>query len=716
MARTSYAWGIDIGKCALKAVRCRISSEPRKIEADAFDYIEYPMILTQPEADPVELVRAALAEFIGRNKLQGDRVAVSVPGQLGLTKFIKLPPIEAKKIPDIVKYEARQQIPFPLDQVVWDWQRLAGGIEESGFVLDAEVGVFAMKREQVFKALAPLTSAGIEVDVLQLSPIALANMVMFDQLPDPATVDPDSPPPSVVLVSTGVDTTDLVITNGFRIWQRSMPIGGSNFTKALVQGMKLTFAKAEQLKRNAVRAEDPKAVFNAMKPVFNEFASELQRSLNYFTGADRSAKIGKVLLLGNATKLRGLSDFVAKQLNLDVQRLDAYRGLEGAVVTSAAAFKDNRLAFGTAYGLALQAAGGAGLNTNLLPGEIIRERLIAAKKPWAVGAMVGLLGAAAVSFMGMFFAWSTYAPDLYADAFAKADAAKTRSQAAISGLEETRKKQADAIAQQQFLVQTEDHRFQVLDMMRAVETLLPHDDPANIPAFPGDRYELHIDSMDCQYFNDLAPWFAALKEQWTETHPAEEVDEEQPAAPADPSAAPPDGGPVAEGAAAPAVESGPTGPGWVIQLTGHHYHNEDHHKPDDTAQFVRSTIVQGLLGKGDEVLVAAGPLAGKKVPVAELGLGYPVIVNSANLRLERVAAPAGGPQQPTSFSTVDSEDTIPPQGGFPGAPAPGAPGLANQGVELKRFDFTLQFTWQPTVPGAPKPPAPAADAAAPPTN
>ena len=178
MARTSYAWGIDIGKCALKAVRCRMSSEPRKIEADAFDYIEYPMILTQPEADPVELVRAALTEFIGRNKLQGDRVAVSVPGQLGLTKFIKLPPIEAKKIPDIVKYEARQQIPFPLDQVVWDWQRLAGGIEESGFVLDAEVGVFAMKREQVFKALAPLTSAGIEVDVLQLSPIALANMVM----------------------------------------------------------------------------------------------------------------------------------------------------------------------------------------------------------------------------------------------------------------------------------------------------------------------------------------------------------------------------------------------------------------------------------------------------------------------------------------------------------------------------------------------------------
>jgi len=58
--------------------------------------------------------------------------------------------------------------------------------------------------ERVNKALAPLTNAGIEVDVLQLQPIALANMVMFDQLPDPKSIDPDDPPPSIVLISIGV--------------------------------------------------------------------------------------------------------------------------------------------------------------------------------------------------------------------------------------------------------------------------------------------------------------------------------------------------------------------------------------------------------------------------------------------------------------------------------------------------------------------------------
>ena len=724
MARSPYVWGIDIGKCALKAVRCRVSTEPRKITAEAFDYIEYPMILSQPEADPVELVRSALSEFVGRNKLKGDRVAVSVPGQSGLSKFIKLPPIEAKKIPDIVKYEARQQIPFPLEQVEWDWQRLVGGIEEGGFVLDAEVGLFAMKREQVFKALAPLTEAGIEVDILQLSPMSLANMVIFDQLPDPTTIDPLEPPPSVVLVSMGVDATDLVITNGLRIWQRSMPIGGNNFTKSLVQGMKLTFAKAEQLKRNAARADNAKEVFNAMKPVFNEFASELQRSLNYFSGSDRSARIGKVLLLGNASKLKGLADFVSKQLNLEVHRLDTYRGLDGPDVITAPTFKENRLAFATAYGLALQGVQDASINTNLLPGEIVRERLIESKKPWAVGAMVGLLGASALSFLGTFFAWTTYSPELYANAFRDADSAKSRSAAALTSLDEAKKKQDDAIAQQQYLVRLADRRFQSIDMLRAVETLLPRDPQGKIPDNPADRNELHIDAIDCQWYPDLATWFEKVKPQWLETFPAEEVDEEEADKPADP--APADGTAPEGGDAAPAKkwtaadDPGPKGPGWVVQLKGHHYRNEDRHKPRVGIQFVRETIAQGLLGQLDDVAVTAGPLAGKLVPPSEIGISHPVIVSSQPIAIERVQGlnlPAAGDAAPEAGAATAGPPGGPgslrrgPLGsvalgmGPDAAAIPGMGQMMDEGTPLRRYDFVLQFGWQPTVPGAPKPAA-----------
>jgi type IV pilus assembly protein PilM len=690
MARSPFTWGIDIGRCGLKALRCRMSpTEPGKLIADAFDYIEYPMILSQPEADAAALLQDALREFLARNQLAGDRVAVAVPGQMALSKFIKLPPVEAKKIPDIVRYEARQQIPFPLDQVTWDWQRLAGGIEESGFVMDAEVAIFAMKREQFTKALAPLDEAGVEVDIVQLSPIALANLVMFDQLPPVDTIDHDKPPASIVLVTMGVDSTDIVVTNGLRIWQRTIPIGGNTFTKAIVSDLKLTFAKAEHVKRNAVRAEDPKAVFRAMRPVFNEFSGELQRSLNYFTGTDKTATIGKVLLLGNAAKLRGLSDYVSRQLQLEVHRLEKFQRLEGPAVLGAPAFRENRLAFGTAYGLALQGSGGSSFRTNLIPREIIRDRLIAEKRPWAVAALSGLLAAALVSFMGLFFAWRTYDNPGFAAAFDGADRVQRESQASQAAVEEARQRWQAAVDKQQFLARVHDRRFQALDLMRAVLTLLPSDPPGEVPEHPADRREIHVDSMDCQYFPDLALWYRGIEHKWRETHavPAGGRTAAPPAAAVEAGAGEPGaGGDDAEGAAAgeeraDGAAAGPQGPGWVIQIVGHHYHNEDRHKPDEDEQFVRTTIVKNLLGEGDRVVVSAGPRAGSRVDVRTLGIGYPVIVESLPVRTERVPL-----ARPLSV----------------GEQAPAAEPGKEEMLELKRYDFTLQFCWQPgEVPGLP---------------
>lgn len=703
MARSPYAWGIDIGKCGLKALRCQVSpTDPRKLVADAFEYIEYPMMLSQSDADPVELVRAAIEEFLSRHSLEGDRVAVAAPGQSGLAKFIKLPPIEAKKIPDIVKYEANQQIPFPLDQVRWDWQRLAGGIEESGFVMDAEVALFAMKREQVNKALAPFVNAGIDVDVLQLQPIALVNMAMFDLLPPTDTIDPDNPPASIVLVSIGVDSTDVVVTNGLRIWQRSMPIGGSSFTKGLVKEMKYTFQKAEQEKRNAVRAADPRAVFKAMRPVFTEFASELQRSLNYFTGTDKTATIGKVILLGNAAKLRGLSDFVAKQLQLDVQRIEKFNALEGPAVASNA-FRENRFAFGTAYGLALQAAGSSSLRTNLVPTEIVRDRMIAAKKPWAVAAMLGLLAAALINFAGMFLAWQSYAPAKYTQAFNAADQAKTRSAAAVSALEAVKLKQEEAASWQRYLVEVQERRFQSLDLLRAVTSLLPRDAEGPVPDDIGARREIHVDSLDMQFFPDLTTWFTGVLGNWAETQANAERQKPEAAnageaagaadaVVADAVAADPAADPAAAAGAA-----GPTGPGWVVQITGHHFHNQE--QGNEGEQFVRSTIVRNLLGEGDRVLVSAGVKSGDTVSVADLGISFPVLVFSSPIRKVQVQTAVAGSTGGPGFAGG------PGFGGGPGfTGGPSGTGTDTGTVDLKRYDFILQFSWRPTTPGSKLPP------------
>ncbi|MFT7641576.1 MAG: type IV pilus assembly protein PilM, partial [Pirellulaceae bacterium] len=396
MATSNAVWGIDIGQCALKAMRCTLDADGNMV-ADAFDFIEYPKILSQPEADREQLIADALQQFLSRNEVKGDKVAISVAGQNGLARFFKPPPVDSKKIPDIVKYEAKQQIPFALEDVIWDFQRMGGGAEVDGVALEAEIGLFAMKRDQVFRLLEPYEEAGFELDVIQLAPLSIYNFVshcLITDGPAPEDYNPEDPPESIVVISIGTDTTDIVVTNGFRVWQRNIPLGGNHFTKQLTKELKLTFAKAEHLKRNARQAEGAKAIFQAMRPAFNDLLTEVQRSMNFFHNNDKAAKISGMVMLGNAVKLPGLQSYLSKNLGYEIMDLNESTWktrISGPAVLSSPAFKDNILAFGVCYGLCLQALGQSHLSTNLLPREIITQRLVREKKPWAVAAVSAIM-------------------------------------------------------------------------------------------------------------------------------------------------------------------------------------------------------------------------------------------------------------------------------------------------------------------------------------
>jgi len=395
-------WGIDLGQCALKALRLQMVDGT--LTATAFDYVEYPKILSQPDAEPDQLTREALEQFLSRNSLRGDQVAISVPGQAGLARFVKLPPVEEKKIADIVKFEAKQQIPFNLDEVVWDFQKLGAGSVVDGFALETEIGLFAMKRDQINRSLQVFKEIGVEVHVIQMAPLALCNFVAYDLLGKDPGVDEGSDE-CVVALDIGTDSSNLVITNGGRvIWQRPVPLGGNHFTRALTKELKLTFAKAEHLKRNATKSPPEfKKIMVALKPVFNDFVGEVQRSLGYFNNTHRDAQISYMIGLGNAFRLPVLQKFLGEKLGLEVRKLDKMQRLEGEEVLSAGIYTENILSFAVAYGLALQGLNLGRVTTNLLPGELRTERMIRAKKPWAVAAasllLVGLGAAAAEGYL-----------------------------------------------------------------------------------------------------------------------------------------------------------------------------------------------------------------------------------------------------------------------------------------------------------------------------
>ncbi|NLE39255.1 MAG: pilus assembly protein PilM, partial [Pirellulaceae bacterium] len=567
---------------------------------------------------------------------------------------------------------------------------------------------------------------GIEVDVVQLTPLALYNFLLFDQMlgSRPAEeYDPDDPPASTVILSLGTDATDLVVTNGHRVWQRSIPLGGNHFTKALTKELKLTFAKAEHLKCNAASAPDPRALFQAMRPVFNDLLTEIQRSIGYFTSIDRHAKIERIVALGNAMKMPGLRRYLSQSLGLEVVRLESFERLAGAEVIGAPAFKENLLCFGVAYGLAVQGLnlGRGTLKTNLLPPEIVKDRFIRSKKPWALAAAAVVLLGCAIAYASNTLALNTVAESRFERAESDMKAAIGYS-SQLKSDHDAAKAAFDEIAQTaQHLVGNVDNRVIWLELMRAINKSLPSDvGPSDPPqkrfSIPIEqRNEIHIESIVVQYVEDLSTWFTGVKDKYeplsermkakfggseAAAAPVGVASEPMPSAPMPSAPMPGDlgselGGEISGMPAAPAEGGGlgPSGPGWVVQLNGYHYHNP---KSADEGVGGEQYLKEEFLTRLEDNQLhfpAIGPQKigpdGQEqkdvlVTMDELGIGYPVLIHCSRPEPEPLVDPS-----------ATSGDIGGGAGGLGGVAASASDKNA---IIVNRTNFIVQFCWRPTPP------------------
>jgi len=659
MAESGCVWGIDIGQAGLKAVRLRYAEAAQQSIAVAFDYVPHPKILSQPDAIPEELIPQALAKFLERNNVEGDSIAISVPGQTSLVKFIKLPPVESSKVGEIVKYEARQQIPFALEDVIWDYQPLGGGIEEGGYLLDAEVGLFAMKRDQVLQHLQPFTDARLEVELIQTAPLALFNVLSYDymgQRPAEDDEDADEVGEHVLLLDMGADNTTLLVSDGQGIWIRNVPIGGNHFTRALTKEMKLTFAKAEHLKCNATKSPDPRAVFQALRPVFNDYVSEIQRSIGYFSSVNRDAKISKVLGMGNGFKLAGLQKFLQQNLQYDVHRVDTFQAVVGDSVLNAPLFQENIMSFGVAYGLAIQGLQQTRIKTTLLPPEIALARKIRRKKPWAVTTAAVLLTSLATSAALSANVLSTVSKDRWGGA--EADVEQLQSQIGTFKSDYDAQKQENTTIKDrgQKLLGNLETREYWLEIYKAINEALPRDvGDQKDEVDPSKQNRMKIWRITASREPDLKVWFDKISE--SNLNSMLDKDKENP----------------------------PDGKAYVFTLEGIHYHHEKD-KPDrQHVQYVKQTLISNL-----QKWMMQHPDSAP-VPIRKLGITHAVLVNSEpltpfkfdptrKLNSQRTLPLASNGQTPGSQFGGNGDGLAGAEGGIPGGLPGGIPGGLPGGI------------------------------------
>lgn len=388
MASVNECWGIELGASAIKALKLGVKPDG-SVEVLDFALIPHKKVLSTPDLDADDAMRVAIGQLVSQYDLESAPIAISVPGHQAFARFAKLPPVEPKKVAGLVQYEAVQQIPFPLDEVEWDFQTFMNPDSP-----EVEVGIFAITKQRIERELSLFRDVGLSPDAINIAPVSAYNAMAYDLQFTEKT-------PGTVIMDVGTTSTDLIIAEAGRVWMRTFPIGGHHFTEALVDKFKLTYAKAERLKREAERSKHSRHVFQAMKGVFADLAQETQRSIGYHNSLHPDANLTRVVGIGSTFRLPGLRRFLKQQLQLDVYRMDDFKRLtlDGP---RAGEFGALAVEMTVAYGLALQGLGMPTIDANLMPVSLVREGMWGRKVKW-FGMAAGLSVAASAA---MFINWA----------------------------------------------------------------------------------------------------------------------------------------------------------------------------------------------------------------------------------------------------------------------------------------------------------------------
>src|SRR5437870_13476073 len=177
---------------------------------------------------------AVLRDMMHEMHIHRADVNYAVPAQSVFARFVKLPALDAAKIDKIIAFEAQQNVPFPMDQVIWDYQLVGGGMGEQ-----IQVVIVAIKRDLLEEINNAVEETGLRTRIIGMASMGLYNAFCYNY----ADLNGCS-----LLVDIGARTTNVLFIEPGRIFSRSLPIGSSAITAAVAKEFGESFGAAEARK------------------------------------------------------------------------------------------------------------------------------------------------------------------------------------------------------------------------------------------------------------------------------------------------------------------------------------------------------------------------------------------------------------------------------------------------------------------------------------
>jgi type IV pilus assembly protein PilM len=336
----------------------------------------------------------ALREMMHEMHIPGAPVNYAVPGQSVFARFVKLPGLEAEKVHKIISFEAQQNVPFPIDQVVWDYQLVGGGMGEQ-----IQVVIAAIKRDLLDEINNAVEETGLRTNIVGVASMALYNAFCYNY------TDLNG---CSLLVDIGARTTNVLFVEAGRIFLRSVSLGASTITAGIAREFNESFAAAEDRRKRdgfvalggAAESADPDIgrVSKVVRSSMTRLHAELMRSLTHYRAQQQGNHPSRIFLCGGAAGIPNMREFFHEKFELPIEFFNPLQ----KVSVSASAPETTRSAhlFGELVGLALRSVTVCPMELNLLPASVIQRQDLEKRRPFFI--------AAAACFLLALLGWSAY--------------------------------------------------------------------------------------------------------------------------------------------------------------------------------------------------------------------------------------------------------------------------------------------------------------------
>jgi type IV pilus assembly protein PilM len=337
--------GLDITTSSVKLIELTMSGGQYRVESYAAEPTPHNAINEKAIVD-ADAVGEAIRRAVKRAGAKSRNAAIAISGDAAITKVIQMPlSLRENELEAQVEMQADQYIPFPMEEVSYDYQ-VVGPSEKDSTMMD--VLRVATRTENVEQRRAAVHAAGLTAKLVDVEAFALENAcaLMRHQMPD-GGMDR-----TVAVVDFGASTTTFSVLRDLKVvYTRDFAFGGQLLTEEIMRTYGLTMEEAGRAKKEGGLPSNYQP--EVLDPFIDDMTQQVSRSLQFYlaSGSGRSQP-DQMLICGGCANIPGVADVISSRVGVAAMKGDPLGNMK--IASKAQSVVNDATALLIACGLALR--------------------------------------------------------------------------------------------------------------------------------------------------------------------------------------------------------------------------------------------------------------------------------------------------------------------------------------------------------------------------